>query len=134
MKRVLLQDITTEQLVARFEAIALEQYKAEQVEDYAKYNRLFDQMVEIMAEFLVRPLEQRRRLMALYDHPNPQVRYAAASATKDFAPAEARRVCEIISERNEYPQAANARGLIKELDDGLVDMSWILKRAGRDRP
>jgi hypothetical protein len=128
VKRVLLQDMTAAQLVARFEAIALDQYEADRMENHAKYNRLFDQMVEVIAEFMVRPLEQRRALMMLYDHPNPQVRYTAATATKDFAPDEARRVCELISERNEYPQAANARGLIAELDEGRVDMSWILNR------
>jgi hypothetical protein len=69
--------------------------------------------------------------MALYEHPNPQVRYMAAYLTQDIAPGAARRVCEIISERNEYPVAVNARWMIGNLDKGPTDMSWILKRARR---
>src|SRR2546430_1738271 len=111
-----------------FVAIALAQDEADQEENNAKYNRLFDQMIELMAEFLTRPIEQRRALMALYEHPNPQVRYMAASITKDLAPQAARRVYEIISERNEYPQAANARWAIRNLDEGDTDMSWILNK------
>ncbi len=66
--------------------------------------------------------------MVLYEHPNPQVRYAAASITQDLAPQAARRVYEIISERNEYPQAVNARWAIRNLDEGDTDMSWILNK------
>jgi hypothetical protein len=125
-----LKDMTAQELVARFLAIALQQYEAVEMDNNSKFNRLFDQMIDVMAEFMVRPLEQRRALMALYQHPNPQVRYLAAVATKDFVPQDARRVCEIISERNEYPQAADARGLMQAIDEGKTDMSWILKRRG----
>jgi hypothetical protein len=37
-------------------------------------------------------------------------------------------VCERVIDRNEYRQAANARGLIRELDEGPADMSRVLKR------
>jgi Domain of unknown function (DUF2019) len=133
MKRINLQDMTLDQLVKRFVDIALAEYDAREREDTARYNRLFDQMTELMAEFLIRPVQQRRALMALYDHPNPQVRYRAAYITQDIAPEAARRACEIISERNEYPQAANARRMITNLDEGPADMSWILERAKRAR-
>ena len=128
MKRAGFQDMTLDRLIERFVAIALAQDEADQEENNAKYNRLFDQMIELMAEFLSRPIEQRRALMALYEHPNPQVRYKAAFITKDLAPQAARRVYEIISERNEYPQAANARRAIRNLDEGDTDMSWILNK------
>jgi uncharacterized protein YcaQ len=128
MKRIRLEDMNVDQLVERFAAIALAQHEAINMEDNAKYKRLFDQMTDMMAEFLTRPIEQRRALMALYEHPNPQVRYTPAFITRDFAPQAARRVCEIISERNEYPQAADARGMIRELDEGRIDMSWILNK------
>src|SRR5438309_3317516 len=74
MKRAGFQDMTLDRLIERFVAIALAQDEADQEENNAKYNRLFDQMIELMAEFLSRPIEQRRALMALYEHPNPQVR------------------------------------------------------------
>jgi hypothetical protein len=128
MKHTGPQNMKTEQLVDRFTGIALKQDQALDADDNAKYNLLFDQLTEIMAELMARPIEQRRTLMALYDHPNAQVRYKAAVATIDFAPQSARQVFEIISQRNEYPQAADARGMIKALDEGPVDMSWILKR------
>ena len=134
MRRIRLQDMTLDQLVARFVEIALAEYDAMERIENAKFNRLFDQMADLMAEFLIRPIEQRRALMALYEHPNPQVRYLAAFITKDFAPQAARRVCEIRSERDEYPTAVNARWLIRNLDQGKTDMSWILKRAKRTRP
>jgi Domain of unknown function (DUF2019) len=133
MKRINLQDMTLEQLVKRFLDIALAEYDAREREDTARYNRLFDQMTDLMAEFLTRPVQQRRALMALYEHPNPQVRYLAALFTQDIDPQAARRVCEIISERNEYPQAANARRMIDNLDKGPYDFGWILERAKRTR-
>jgi hypothetical protein len=104
------------------------QHEAINIEDNATYKRLFDQMTDVMAEFLTRPIEQRRALMALYEHPNPQVRYMAAFITRDFAPQAAREVCEIISGRNEYPQAADARRMISNLDEGDTDLSWILNK------
>jgi hypothetical protein len=132
MKHIKLQDMTANQLIQRFVEIALAEYQALELGDTAKHNRLFDRMTEVMAEYLVRPVEQRRALMALYLHPNVQVRYEAAYLTKDIATEEARRVLEIISDENEYPQAANARGLIRSLDEGMSDMSWILEAAKRN--
>jgi hypothetical protein len=123
MKRIKLEDMAVEQLVERFIAVAVAQHEAINMDDNAKYKRLFDQMTDIMAEFLTRPVDQRRPLMALYEHPDPQVRYMAAFITK-----AAREVCEIISERNEYPQAADARRMIRNLDEGDTDMSWILNK------
>jgi Domain of unknown function (DUF2019) len=133
MKRISLQDMTVDQLVKRFVGIALAEYDAIELDDNAKFRRMFDHMTELMAEFLTRPVQQRRALMALYEHPNPQVRYRAAFFTQDIAPAAARRVCEIISERNEYPQAANARRTIRNMDEGPYDMSRIVERAKRNR-
>ena len=103
-------------MVERFVKIALAQSHAIDLEKIGKYNRLFDRMTEVMGEFLVRPIEQRRALMKLYAHPDPQVRYMAAFATKDLDRDAARRVFEILIERNEYPQAADARGIIRRWD------------------
>ena len=133
MTHIKLEGMTVQQLIDQFVEIALAQHEALDMGDTGKYNRLFDRMIEVMAEFLLRPVDQRRSLMALYEHPNPQVRYTAAVATKDIAPDAARRVCEIISERNEYPQAANARFFISSIDEGRTDVSWILDVAKRNR-
>lgn len=134
MKRVELQDLTVDQLAERFRTIALDQYEAMELHDTAKLGRLFQQEVDVVAELMLRAGDQRRVLMSLYGHPNPQVRYAAASMTKDITPQEARRVCEIIIERNEYPQTVNAGILIDALDRGPADLSWVLDRASRNRP
>jgi hypothetical protein len=117
MKDAKLQDMSVDELVDKFTSLALAEYEASESEDNARFRRLFGQMRELLAEFKKRPIQQRRALMALYAHPNPQVRYMAAHATSDFAPDEVRRVCEVLIERNEYPQAANARMLIQELDN-----------------
>jgi hypothetical protein len=120
--------MSVDQLVDRFMKIALAQSHAIDLNRNDKYNRVFDRMIEVMGEFLVRPIEQRRALMKLYAHPDPQVRYEAAFITQDIAPEQVRKVCEILIERNEYPQAADARGMIDNLEKGPPNYGWILER------
>jgi len=85
---------------------------------YAKYNRLYDQMKSVEAELSRHDGNQRLALLSLLYHPNPQVRPKAAIASLAVAPEEAREALQNISDRNEYPQAADARGMIEALDDG----------------
>jgi hypothetical protein len=54
----------------------------------------------------------------LHNHPNAQVRLTSAIETLALEPIESRRVLQSISDRNEYPQAANARGMMMALDEG----------------
>lgn len=86
MKRISLQEITTEQLVDRFEALALDQDKALLSEQISKVNRLYDQLEEVEAELKARKGDQRSTLLKLYEHPNPQVRVKAAMATLRWRP------------------------------------------------
>jgi Domain of unknown function (DUF2019) len=116
MTRANVEDMRIDQLVEQFTVVAAAEYDALEKGDREKFRGLFRQMTDVMNELKSRPIEQRRALMALYQHPNPQVRYEAAFATSDFAAEAARLVFEIIIERNEYPQAADARGMIRELD------------------
>jgi hypothetical protein len=51
-------------------------------------------------------------------HPNAQVRLKAATATLAVAPEAARQTLQIISDRQEYPQAADARGMMRAVDKG----------------
>jgi hypothetical protein len=106
------------ELVNLFVQISLAQDKALLYEDYSTFNRLFDEIHDIMRELRSRSGDQRRALMSLYDHPNAQVRLSAAVATLELEPAAARRVLEIIDDRHEFPQAADARGLLEALDQG----------------
>jgi hypothetical protein len=111
-------DMSVDQLVERFLTIALEQYEAILDGRYAKYNRLYDQMKSVEAELKRHDGDQRLALLSLLNHPNPQVRLKAAIANLAVAPDEAREALQNISDRNEHPQAADARGMMEALDDG----------------
>jgi len=67
MKRAELQDITVNQLVERFTAITLDQDKALLRNEYAKFNRLFEQMEDVKRELKARDGDQRRALLPLYE-------------------------------------------------------------------
>lgn len=118
MKGPKLENLDVAQLVERFTSIALEQYKAELYGEIAKYNRLYDELVVVREELKTRPGDQRRALISLYLHSNPQVRLKAALYSLAVAPAAARQVLQDISDRNEYPQAAYARQTLEALDRG----------------
>lgn len=118
MKETELRQLATPMLVKLFEEIALAQDKANLYDEYAHYNKLFRQMTNISRELKSRPGDQRRSLSSLYKHPNAQVRLKAAIHTLALVPAEARAVLQIISDRNEYPPAADARGMLSALDEG----------------
>jgi hypothetical protein len=120
MKRINLAELTVAQLVERFTEIARAQHRATLMFQIAKYNRLFDQMSDVMAALKVRSGDQRRALIPLFSHPNAQVRFTAAVATMRLDREGARRVLELIRERNEYPQAADARSILQSLDEGKL--------------
>lgn len=119
MRKRNLTKMTVDELVQRFMEIALAQDHAIMWDEpAAKYNRLFDLMGDVEEELKRRPGDQRRELVQLFDHPNPQVRVKAAIRSLAVAPEEARQVLEILDERNELPQAADARGMMRSLDEG----------------
>lgn len=113
-----LEKMTVDQLVDRFLTIALDQDRAIRDDNNAKYNRLYDQLEAVKQELRSRPGDQRRALISLYEHPNAQVRLKSAIATLALAPEAARRTLQSISDHQEYPQAADARGLMSALNDG----------------
>jgi hypothetical protein len=118
MKQHDLHAMTVESLVESFLANALEQYEAELIDAYAKYNRLFRRMRLLENELQSRPGDQRHALLPLCDHRNAHVRLRAAIATLAIAPEKARQTLQIIVDRNEYPDAADARGMLRALDQG----------------
>jgi hypothetical protein len=113
-----LKSLTVEQLVAAFEAAGIEQSHAELSNKISKYNRLFRKMVAIQEELKARDGDQRSALVPLLDHPNPQVRYMAAEYTLLVAPTASRQALQDLSDKNIYPQAANARGTLRSLAIG----------------
>jgi len=118
MNRVNLGNMTVNQLVKRFIAIALDQDKALLDDEYGQYNRLYGEMETIEEELRNRAGDQRRALIALHNHPNAQVRLKSAIATLALVPAAARHALQTISDRDEYPQAAYARDMMVALDKG----------------
>ncbi len=118
MTRNKLGSATAEELVEYFVAIAVVQDKAMRQDENAKYNRLYTEMDAVRQELKQRPGDQRRALIPLFEHPNAQVRLKAAIATLAMAPGPARETLQIISDRQEYPQAADARGMMRAVDEG----------------
>lgn len=118
MSRNSVQQMTVVALVQRFEVIALEQSMAADLDETTKYNRLYDQMEEIEEELRSRDGDQRKVLLPLYDHANAHVQLKAALATLAIDPESARKVLQDISDRNEYPEAASARSMMRSLDEG----------------
>jgi hypothetical protein len=112
------QKMSIEQLVDRFVGIALDQDEAIRKEKNTKFNRLFREMRIIEDELKDRPGDQRSSLVRFLKHPNAQVRLRAAIATLALKPDAARMTLQNISDLNEYPQAPDARGMLRALDDG----------------
>lgn len=113
-----MSELTTEELIDLFAAIALEQYDALLDDQYAKYKKLYAQMEALRDTLKNRPGDQRQALIPLLGHKNPQVRLKAAITLLAVAPDAATQTLQLISDRNEYPQAADARGMLKALEDG----------------
>jgi ParB-like chromosome segregation protein Spo0J len=109
----------TDQLIEHYAEICVAQARALLENDISKFNRLFEQMRAIIEELKSRPGDQRRALLALYDHPNAQVRLQAAKTTLAVAPDAARKLIETIANSREYPQAGDAGMSLWNLDRGV---------------
>lgn len=120
MKTGKLAALTTGQLVARFADIALAQDEAMLRDQTARFKRHYREMDAVDNELRARGREARRKLLALYEHPNPQVRLKAAVRTLGVAPLEARRVLEAIEASGEQPQALDAGMSLWSLDRGVA--------------
>lgn len=119
MKRVNLEKLTVQQLVERFVAIGFAQEQADLYDDIGEFNRLFKKMQDVVAELRSRGGDQRRALLALYDHPNWQVRLKAVKNTLALAPKEGRQVLQAIADSQRQPQAGEARASLRHLDEGI---------------
>jgi Domain of unknown function (DUF2019) len=119
MKRINIPEMTVEQLVDRFAAIAVDQGEAILMDDNAKFTRLFWQMEAVEGQLKALSGDQRRALSRLYGHPNTQVRLTAAKATLAVAPEAARRLLRTIAESKEHPQAGDAGMSLVNLERGI---------------
>ena len=111
-------DLKLDELVRRFEEITLAQDEAINNDDNSKYNRLFKEMDLLRVELKRRDGDQRRLLLALLEHANAQVRLMAAIATLANDRQGALKAFKYISDNNEYPQAADARGMMSAVAEG----------------
>jgi Domain of unknown function (DUF2019) len=118
-----ISDMSAEQLVDHFRTIALEQDRALQSDQIAKYNRLFGDMDVVVKELKRRPGDKRRELVRLLKDVNAQVRLKSAIATLGLAPDAARQALRMIDDLDEYPQAPFARDILSGLDDGTYKPS-----------
>jgi hypothetical protein len=120
MKKTILRELSTRDLTMRFTDITLDQYTALMGNDVRRYNKLYSQMDAVAQELKSRPGDERKALIALYGHPNPQVRLAAAKRTLALNYAGARQVIEEIAGSRQYPIAGHAGMTLFALDDGIL--------------
>ena len=115
----LLKKMTVEELVERFTEIALAQDKAVLEENYAHFNKLYGHMDDVKTELKDREGDQRRALLRLYRHSNPQVRLKAVKATLAVVPDEAQAMLRVIANSRENPQAGEAGMSIRAMERGI---------------
>src|SRR5690242_16815528 len=111
-------NMSTEELVKRFTSICVDQDAALLHGELATFNKLYRAMRALEDELRSRPGDQRRALLALYDHPNAQVRLQAAGATLAVVPDSARQLIETIANSRKFPQAGDAGMLLEGLTSG----------------
>lgn len=113
-----LKALTVAQLVQDFADMGVRQNKALLLDDLSEFSSLYWQIDAIREELKSRPGDERRALLALFSHPDPQVRLNAAKATLAVAPDQARAMLERIKERRRGPQAGDAGMCLLGLDRG----------------
>ena len=119
MKQVDLGAMSSKNLVQRFAEIVVSQDRALLGGEIAKFNRLFQQMMDVANELKAREGDHRRLLLELFTFPNMQVRLQAAKLTLAVAPAEARKQLEAIADTHWMPQAGDAGMSLSFLDRGV---------------
>ena len=100
--------MTVEQLVDEFVKVCLAQNMALLDEDVSRLNGLIDEMRLIVETLKYRPGDQRTALLALYEHPNAEVRLKAVKNSLAVEPVEAMNALQAIADSKEYPQAGGA--------------------------
>jgi hypothetical protein len=114
-----LSKMSIEQLVDKYAEIGKDQNTALLRDEIAKFNKLFDRKRAVEDELKLRGNDERRVLLALYDHQDPQVRLNAIKATLAVAPERARAALEGLRTSGEYPQSMDAGMCISALEEGV---------------
>lgn len=114
-----LKAMTVAQLVDNFADNGVRQNKALLWDELAEFSSLYWRNDAIEEELKSRTGDQRRALLALFNHPDVQVRLNAAKATLAVAPDQARAMLERITARHRGPQAGDAGMCLSNLDRGV---------------
>ena len=114
-----LKAMSDAQLVSRFADICIVQDQALLRDELDRFNSLFREMRAVSNELKGRAGDQRRALLALYSHPNFQVRLKAAKATLAVAPQAARAELQGIKDKGPLPQAGEAGMCLWTLEQGI---------------
>ncbi|MEQ1943320.1 DUF2019 domain-containing protein [Mesorhizobium sp. VNQ89] len=113
------EKMSLEELVASFVEIGVAQSAAAEEFRISTFNKLYDRKKLIINELRRRDNDQRRLLIALYDHPNIQVRLNAAKSTYALNTQGARAVIQAIADTKIQPWAGSAGMTLWSLDEGL---------------
>ena len=119
MRKRLLADMKGSELLSLFAEICIAQDKASCGGETAKFNRLFDRMMDVSNELKSRNGDQRSELIKLFDYPNMQVRIQAAKLTLAISPELARSQLEAIAASDWFPQSGDAGMSLLNLDRGI---------------
>lgn len=111
--------MSSEDLVDNFIEVATKQGEAIAALDTKTANRLFDHESRIVRELRSRLGDHRHLLLALYNHPNFQVRLNAVGRTFALNREEAERQLREIGATAPSPQGSDARMSLSMLELGI---------------
>ncbi|MCX7318355.1 MAG: DUF2019 domain-containing protein [Hyphomicrobiales bacterium] len=119
MTRRHISELTTAELVHEFVKVTLAEDEAGLHGQYAKYNRLYERMIDVTNELKMRDGDQRTQLVNLYGHANFHVRVQAAKLTLAVAPEGARAQLQHIADSHRLPYSADAGMCLRNLERGV---------------
>lgn len=119
MRKQELKLLSNAEIVKLFEQLCIEQYAAMERNEHARTNRLILRTWALATELKSRPGDQRRALMALFGHPNMQVRLTAARANLAVDYIASRCELQAIVDAQWFPQSGDAGMTLHHLDSGF---------------
>lgn len=113
------ENMSLDELFESFVDISVAQGAAAEEFRISTFNKLFDRKRRVEEELKRRGNDERRILVALYDHPNIQVRLDAAKSTYALNTPGARAVIQAIADSKISPWAGSAGMTLWSLDEGI---------------
>jgi hypothetical protein len=119
MKANAVTTMNAAELVQLFVEMSIEQGKALESLETARFNSLFKKLAPVVRELRSRPGDQRHLLLKLYDHPDFQVKLNVAGWAYALDPEAAVAAFQAIKESRQYPWAGHAGMSLSMLEMGL---------------